>query len=433
MGQPRRRQVGDEAPGAREQTPVFLAPQRLADAEPGHGLPRAATGRISASVSPPHAVIDVVEVHRRVAMGRLADDLRPHREALVGGSVIDGAVFVAEKAVGRARGRAVRENRRRPVGRETLQPGVDDRMAVVDVVDDRGVDEQRRREGPRVIGRQRTSVVFHVGEDVGTRLQFVQDAFAVVDVVGAGSAAGDERRRQTRFRQRRDRLADARALHGDGGAAFVEIRNVLQMAVIGLQSGEFEPLRRRGETRQRHGRDSVPRAGAAGSYVEINDDPERRRRVRRPRGVRQRREVGGGVADDREVRRLAMQRHEPRDLRRARGGRGDEDAGDPRFGQDFGFAQSGAALACGAGGDLRPRDVRRFVAFRVRAQRLAGAPAMRRHRRDVPFHRIEIEHQRRRMQPPPPAGNADQLRIRRQLRHLSAPSVRRTSLPRVKP
>ena len=52
MGHPPRRHVGDEAPGAREQAPVFLAPQRLADAEPGHGLPRAATGRISASTSP---------------------------------------------------------------------------------------------------------------------------------------------------------------------------------------------------------------------------------------------------------------------------------------------------------------------------------------------------------------------------------------------
>ena len=144
--------------------------------------------------------------------------------------------------------------------------------------------------------------------------------------------------------------------------------------------------------------------------------PEGRRCARGCRRIRRRRDV----------RRLAMQRHEPRDLRRARGGRGDEDAGDPRFGQDFGFAQRGAALARGAGGDLRLRDVGRFMAFRVRAQRLPGAPAMRRHRRDIPFHRIEIEHQR--MQPPgTPTSPAfgDSCAIPRPL------SVRRTPLPRL--
>ena len=52
MGQPRRRHVTDEAPRAHQQAPVFLAPQRLADAEAGHGLPRAATGRMSTSASP---------------------------------------------------------------------------------------------------------------------------------------------------------------------------------------------------------------------------------------------------------------------------------------------------------------------------------------------------------------------------------------------
>ena len=100
-------------------------------------------------------MIGVVEIHRRVAVGDLAGKLRPHREAGVGGSVIDGAVFVAEEAIGRARGRARGENRRRAVGRETLETGVDDRVAVVDIVNDGGVDEQGRREGPRDVRRQR--------------------------------------------------------------------------------------------------------------------------------------------------------------------------------------------------------------------------------------------------------------------------------------
>ena len=88
--------------------------------------------------------------------------------------------------------------------------------------------------GPRDVRRQRAGVVFHVCEDVGTGLQFVQGAVAVVDVVGPCPAAGDERRRQARVRERCDRFADARTLRLHRFAAFVEAGNVLQMAIIGL-------------------------------------------------------------------------------------------------------------------------------------------------------------------------------------------------------
>ena len=105
--------------------------------------------------------------------------------------------------------------------------------------------------------------------------------------------------------------------------------------------------------------------------------------------------------------RARVEGDEARDLALRHLRRGDVHAGDAGRHHHLGLAERGAADAERAGLHLAPGDGNGFVRLRVRTERDAGGARMRRHRRDVPFERVEIDQQRRRVERMTAAGLAD--------------------------
>jgi hypothetical protein len=181
---------------------------------------------------------------------------------------------------------------------------------------------------------------------------------------------------------------------------------MLEVAVIGLDAGERE---RRGRIDAARESDHVGLAGGAGAVgadVEVDHHLERLRGPRR-RGL-ERGEVLGRVGDHHQLGFRGVQRHQPRELRLTGRRRGDQHARNPAGDHRLGLAQGRAADAHRAGLGLSAGDGDALVALGVRPEREPGTTAMLGHARDVALHRVEVEHQRRRAQPPAAPRHPDQ-------------------------
>jgi hypothetical protein len=138
-----------------------------------------------------HAVIVVVQIHRRIAVWHLADDQRAARQ---GAAVrqVHPAELVAEPAIGRAFRRTGDDVRRRAVHGKALRPGIGGDEAVVVGAYHPGVHKQRAPEPPGVLRAHRHLVVLHVAEDIRADLQVGHDVQLMIEVVRAGAAAGHD-------------------------------------------------------------------------------------------------------------------------------------------------------------------------------------------------------------------------------------------------
>ncbi len=172
---------------------------------------------------------------------------------------------------------------------------------------------------------------------------------------------------------------------------------MLGAAVISLQAGEaqapfgrrvrHDPMRERPGRHRRH-------AAAALADVDLDEHVDLRPSVAHGRG--QAIDAFGRVDGDRHPHAPRQRRH-ARQLARRDHLVGDVDVVDAGIGQGFGFARLLDADADRAGGDLQAGDCRAFVHLRVRPKAHPMAARERRHGGQVAFHRVEVEHQRRRV------------------------------------
>ena len=182
-----------------------------------------------------------------------------------------------------------------------------------------------------------------------------------------------------------------------GGAPRGGAGDVLGRALIRLQPGEDEAAARRrmGQDARDQRRRGVGRDAAA-TVADVDLDENRDRRLRRARRFGQQVDALGGVDGDREPD-VPRQLGDARELGRPDDLVGDEDVVEARGRQGFGLARLLDADADRAGADLQPGDRRALVHLGVRAQAHAALAGEGRHRREVALHRVEVDHQGRRV------------------------------------
>ena len=144
-----------------------------------------------------------------------------------------------------------------------------------------------------------------------------------------------------------------------------------------------------------------------------------------PSGCAEVANVGGIVDHAGEFFRARVQRHDALDR-----GAGDHRGGDvqaaddPMVGEDFGFADLGAADTDGAGLDLALGDIRALVRLGVRAQLQTSGPREICHAGDVAGEGVEIDHQRRGVQAMPRSLLVQQMAVKLLVVHSAASSGR---------
>ena len=182
-----------------------------------------------------------------------------------------------------------------------------------------------------------------------------------------------------------------------GGFALRRAAQMLGRTVIGLQAGEAQAAFGRrmrddmlGENAGRRRRN----AAAAVADVDFDEHVDRRLRVAHGRG--QAFNAFGRVDGDREAH-LPRQRRDASEFCRGDDFVGDVEVGDARLGERFGLARLLHAHAHRARRHLQARDRRALVHLRVRAQAHAVRAREGGHRREIALHRVEVDHQRRRI------------------------------------
>src|SRR5690606_20366732 len=135
------------------------------------------------------AMVVVVEIDGRIAMGRHQLDRRSELERSVAGREDDAAMLVAEILVTRARGSAGGELRRGGVRREALEAAVDVDEALGIRADDGVAHEERRLERRLALFEDLDLIVFDIHHRVGAGLVLRQHIARAVDAESARAAA----------------------------------------------------------------------------------------------------------------------------------------------------------------------------------------------------------------------------------------------------
>jgi len=169
---------------------------------------------------------------------------------------------------------------------------------------------------------------------------------------------------------------------------------VLRGAVVAVQPAESQRPLAGDLPREQRGRLAGPHAAAARADVDLDVRVDGRAHVaRRVRERCDRARVVHQHADPR----LPRQRREAQELRGRDDLVGDEHVHDAGLDERRGLVDLLAADAHRAARDLRLRDRGRFVRLRVRPQPEAAGGDLARHRVDIALERVEVEHQRGRL------------------------------------
>ena len=144
-------------------------------------------------------------------------------------------MFVAHEQVGGLGGCAGGDQGRPGVGRHRLEPGVDDHAVRLHRADHPRRDRERGAER-RTAGRKLHRAILLVHEQVGARLDLGERPFGEVEMVRAGSAAGDDLGRQAGGPQGVQEAREPRPPFADLLQALGQRGDVLQMAVVGLHA-----------------------------------------------------------------------------------------------------------------------------------------------------------------------------------------------------
>src|SRR5881296_931715 len=340
---------------------------------------------------PAHAPDAVVEVERRVAVGREEFDAvtQPGRARRIGDR--QPPVLVAREAVGDA-GTLDGLGREGLVGGEGLQPAVHHRAIGRRHAHHRGGHRQRHLElRQRVAGAAADAAVVEVHHAVGAALQLGEPGQLDVDVVRARRAAGDDLHRQPLGFEASARLHQRRHRRARGLAALLPAHHVRAVTRVALQPAQ--PQRPTVDHGAGEG-DGLSRLHAGAPVADVDVDHHVEGHAVLDGRARERVHVLGVVDDDHRVRRLGHQAREPADRARRHHLRGDQEAMDAEARHHLGLAELRARDAEGAGGDLPARDLGTAMGLGVRAQLLAGGAHVLRHALQIPLEAIHVEQQR---------------------------------------
>ena len=247
-----------------------------------------------------------------------------------------------------------------------------------------------------------------------------------------GTRAGDDAGLQAgRFQPAHDALEIFRALL-DRGLALAEALDVLVSAAIELHAGIFERLQRHDLPRELDHGLGAGHARAMHAGIDIDDHLER---FAGPGGRGgERLDIGRMIDHDHQVGHLAIELDQTRDGLRRHHRRGDVQPLDAGLGQRLGLAQLGATVAERPGGDLPFGDVGRLVRLGMRPQVHLVRLGEIRHLGDVAIERLDVDHERRRVEAEARALLADEMAVKAfGVAHVSYPWCRdcaRSSLRR---
>ena len=231
-----------------------------------------------------------------------------------------------------------------------------------------------------------------IAEDPAADLHFLHAGLADAPGEGAGAAAADDRdivprcpasrgaRRQQGDRRHHRPLLQSRVGNADGMA----------FPAHDAAQREARPCCDRIGKRH-HGR---PRFDASPLHADIDLDDHGQHAVGGNRSSRQGVHVGDAV-DGNDGLGPSHQRDQPRDLGRADDLVRQQDVADPRRRHDLGLAKLGAGDADGAGGKRLAGDLRGLQALDMRAPVDAALPTGGGDPRNIRFHDVEVDDERR--------------------------------------
>jgi hypothetical protein len=225
---------------------------------------------------------------------------------------------------------------------------------------------------------------------MNTRLHFIPDAGAALDLEGARPRPGERLEGEAGRGEMADGFNDARLGGVDRGAALVQRAEMLPRAMIGLQAGEAE-IRTAADLRGELARRSAGR-NAAAARADIDFDQHVDLRAGPLRRIGQKRDRLGLVDADANAGLTRQVRQAP-DLARADDLIGDEHISDAAGDKRFRLGHFLAADADRTQGNLPPGNERRLVRLGMRAQAHAEPFHERGHLFEIARQSIEIDDQ----------------------------------------